>query len=172
MMRSALLRCLLTAALLLTLGAAAAEAQFEMIGAFRYHQGQPSSEEVDPSYAYTVSTSDFDDHAGRLIWACLSDGLNVMAVVGTFFAGDDDDDILVRYRVDAQPAPEARYWPLDLPNETAFMPMGMVHDFTAAAQQGRQLTLRLIDPYDGETVQYDYPLEGLSVVLSRLGCAG
>lgn len=166
-----ILRCMLGVALLLPLAAGAAEAQIETIGAFRFHQGQPS-EVDDPSHAYTVSTSDFDDHEGSLIWACLPDGLNVMAVVGTFFAGDEDDDILVRYRVDTNPAPTRRYWALDVENETAFMPMNMVGDFTAAALQGREVTVRLVDPYDGETVQYTYPLEGLAVVLGRLACGG
>lgn len=165
-----ILRRILGVALLLPLAAATAAAQSETIGAFRFHQGQ-SFEVDDPTYAYTVSTSDFDDHEGSLIWACLADGLNVVAVVGTYFAGDEDDDILVRYRVDSQPAPTRRYWALDVQNETAFMPMDMVGDFTAAALQGREATVRLVDPYDGETVQYTYPLEGLAVVLSRLGCA-
>lgn len=134
--------------------------------------------EVDPiddsdrSLAMTLSPEPSGGEYGSLAFKCLVDGLNVMIGWGSYFGGDSDDDVLVVYRFDSEPASSQQYWHL-FPgsNEMAWMPMDLVPQFIADAGQHRKVVVRVTDPLDGETKTHTYSLDGAAAMIDRLSCA-
>ena len=67
----------------------------QRIGDFTYYERLDDFDDTERSF---IATNGED--GGLLAWRCLSDGLNVVLNVETYYGGDDDDDIQVRYRFD------------------------------------------------------------------------
>src|SRR2546428_145955 len=48
---------------------------------------------------------------GTLAWRCSADdGRDVLLLLGTYFGGNSDDQVLVEYRFDSEPASEGGWW--------------------------------------------------------------
>lgn len=101
---------------------------------------------------------------------CYADDLNFGYTWGTYFGGDQNDKVLVDWRIDENEPVERSYWSLTR-NEAAWMPMDEVLRFVREARVGTVVTFRVQDPPDGETQTDQFSLRGLSEALSHLSCA-
>src|SRR5690606_39491338 len=107
-----------------------------------------------------------DNEAGGLGWKCMEDGLNVILVIGTYYAGDEDNDILVQYRFDHdEPGPQ-EYWTLLSGNEMAYLRMDRVAEFTERARMAHRVVVRAVVPSVNETRASVIELRGLDSSLS------
>ena len=140
-------------------------------GDFVYTHATDAMDASDRSYVFTPAT---DEPSMGIAWKCLRDGLNVLLLFGSkYLGGDSDDEIMVRYRVDQNPASETHYWKLFSGNKSAYMrDMERVPGFTQQAKSGTRLVLRVTDPLDRETFDLEFSLKGLTRALGRLPCAG
>lgn len=125
---------------------------------------------TDANSSFILSIADNEE--GALGWKCMEDGLNVILVIGTYYEGDEDDDIVVQYRFDeAEPAPQ-EYWALLSGKEMAYIRMDKVAEFTQHALESRRVVVRAVDPYDDETRTFVVGVRGLEKALRNLPCAG
>jgi hypothetical protein len=139
----------------------------EVIGAFTFLEKLDEFTDENRSIIYS-----FDEEGDKsLDWWCMSDGLNVIIDLNQYFGGDDDDDILVRYRFDDKPAVDFEYWRLLDSNETAYIRMNKVSAFTEAALASNEVLLEAADPFDDETIRFRVSLNGLREALGKLTCA-
>lgn len=124
---------------------------------------------TDANNSFILSIA--DNEAGGLGWKCMEDGLNVILVIGTYYAGDEDNDILVQYRFDHdEPGPQ-EYWTLLSGNEMAYLRMDRVAEFTERARRAHRVVVRTVDPYDNETRTFVISMRGLDSALRNLPCA-
>ncbi|WP_157956837.1 hypothetical protein [Salinicola aestuarinus] len=137
---------------------------------FSYFENHDDFDDSDRSAVSTPTES--SDRDASLSWECMSDGLNVIYTHGTYYGGDDDDDILVRYRIDEQEASDQMYWRLLVGNEASYIRMNRVDQFTEEAKAGSEIRLEAIDPLDGERLIDTFSLVGLSDALGKLSCYG
>jgi hypothetical protein len=140
--------------------------QDKQIGDFHVVMDTDALDDTHRSSVLTIALETSVTRSAAMGWKCMADGLNVIIVFDTYFGGDSDDDIFVRYRIDQSPASSTQYWRLLQGNESAYMPMKQVSSFTAAAKQGRKLVVRVTDPLDGETYEDEFSLNGLAAALS------
>jgi hypothetical protein len=124
---------------------------------------------TDANSSFILSIAENEE--GGLGWKCMEDGLNVILVIGTYYAGDEDDDIIVQYRFDqAEPEPQ-EYWALLSGKEMAYIRMDRVAAFTARALTSHRVVVRAVDPYDNETRTFVISMRGLDRALRNLPCA-
>lgn len=136
-------------------------------GDFSVSIAQDAMTDANNSFILSIA----DNEEGGLGWKCMDDGLNVILVIGTYYAGDEDDDILVQYRFDeAEPDPQ-EYWTLLSGKEMAYIRMDQVAGFTARALEAHRVVVRAIDPYDNETRTFVVSMRGLDRALRNLPCA-
>ncbi|HET6947856.1 MAG TPA: hypothetical protein VFJ45_08610 [bacterium] len=133
-----------------------------------------SKDEFDDSDRSFIFTPPLDADAARpdasLMWRCLEDGLNVIYYFGKYLAGDSDEEVRVRYRIDELPATGFAYWGMMSSNKGAWMPMHQIADFTALAQRSARIVVEVEDPVDNERVRDTFSLKGLSAALQTLSC--
>lgn len=151
-----------------TLSGANAFAKESRHGSFVYVENKDDFDGTDRSFIYTPSESSSRDAA--LSWRCMSDGLNVIYILGHYFGGDEDEDIQVRYRFDDQEPSAQQYWELLQGNEAAYIRMNRVSQFTEAAKRASVARFEAIDPLDGERLTDVFSLNGMSVALEKLPC--
>ena len=139
------------------------------VGDFTYIE---ASDDFDDSDRSTVITMAEGSDGGALFWACRSDGLNAILNVGKYYGGDEDDDILVRYRFDQNEAQGPEYWRL-FPgqNEMVYQRMDKVADFTSQAIMADTVIVEATDPLDSESKRFRFGLVGLEEILDLLSCA-
>lgn len=152
-------------------GAAAQEP--EPIGDFFFVASADPFEDDDRSMVATIEigADEYVDDNAFLAWRCLSDGLNVIYGFNSYMGGDDDDRVLVRYRIDSREATDFESWSMMQGNDAAWIPMHWVSQFTAQAMAGSKVVFRVTDPLDGETLTHEFSLAGLGQALTRLSCA-
>lgn len=121
----------------------------------------------DSNRSYILTYAD-DDSGGALTWRCMADGLNVVLNLGKYFAGDEDNDIVVITRLDSDPNSGEVYWRLLQGNTSSFMPTELLEAFTERARTASTLAVRAIDPFDDETLTFIFPIEGVSEALAAL----
>lgn len=138
-------------------------------GSFTYHEKADPIDDSDRSSIVTLPVDPVEGRDVRFGWACQADGLNVAFVFGKYFAGDEDNQVLVRYRFDRLAPSEPMYWDLSVNQEIAFLPMELVPTFTRAAKTASKLVLRVTDPSDGEVITHEFALNGVQGALLRLG---
>jgi len=138
-------------------------------GDFAYVEHIDDFEDTNSSFIYTTS-SNAEDREAMLMWRCFYDGLNVVYHFDSYLAGDSDDDLQVRYRLDNQEASETQYWQLLSAQKAAFIRMELVESFTKLAINGDELRLEVTDPFDGERIVDRFSLKGLEKGLSALYC--
>ena len=136
------------------------------IGAFYFLEQLDDFTDEDRSLIYSYD----EDNDNSLDWRCMEDGLNVVVDFDTYYGGDEDDDILVRYRFDDQPATEHEYWRLLTDKEAAYIRMNQVATFTRTALASGEVLMELVDPTDDETLRFRVSLNGLREALSQLPC--
>ena len=126
--------------------------------------------DVDRSLVYTASsTSEGRDAA--LSWSCMEDGLNVIYRHGKYLGGDEDDEVLVRYRIDAGTPYGPSWWGMLQGHEATWMPMSEIAAFTRQARAGGTVIFEVVDPLDGERLRDSFSLRCLGPALGRLSCA-
>ena len=109
------------------------------------------------------------DISGTLVWRCSADnGREVFLLLGTYFGGNGDDQVLVEYRFDSEPASEGVWWNQSTNKRGAFMPSEDVLSFTEHVKRAGRLVLRVTDPLDSETVTYVFTLQGFTVAYRRI----
>ena len=144
-----------------------AESQSRRIGAFSFQERLDEFTDEDRSLIYSYD----ENNDNSLDWRCMEDGLNVVVDFETYYTGDEDEDILVRYRFDDKPASEHEYWRLLNNNEAAYIRMNQVTTFTRAALASGEVLMELVDPADDETLRFRIPLNGLREALDQLPCS-
>lgn len=137
----------------------------EQIGDFFFMHNQ---DEFDDSDRSSIVTAD-EDGAG-LVWRCMEDGLNVMLYMDTYYGGNQNDKILVRYRFDRKEATDHKFWSLSTDHTAAFMGMSELHDFTFAALEASTVVVEAVDPLDGERNRFRFGLYDLNGALQLLPC--
>ncbi len=137
----------------------------QMIGAFHFTSSIDAFDEVDRSFFFQLGPK-ADLTIG---WKCMSDGLN-MIIMHKYLAGDRDDEVLVRYKVDDQPASESEYWSLYNNSKATMVPMSQVRSITERLKGANRLLIRVVDPADSEVLEDSFSLDGLSSALNRLSC--
>lgn len=135
------------------------------IGDFVFATAKDPIDDSNRSYILTYAE---DDAGGAMTWRCMADGLNVVLNIGKYFAGDEDNDILVITRLGSDENSGEVYWRLLQGNTSAFMPLDRVEAFTERAKTAGTLAVRAIDPYDDETLTFIFPIEGFSEALAAL----
>lgn len=98
----------------------------------------------------------------------MEDGINVVLLWGKYFGGDRLDRVQVTYRIDSQVAVGPRNWHLMTSKRAAWMPMNEIAGFRQALSRGQTITIRIVDPLDGETITTAFPLAGFNNVVRRL----
>ena len=136
------------------------------IGAFSFQERVDEFTDEDRSLIYSYD----ENNDNSLDWRCMEDGLNVVVDFETYYTGDEDEDILVRYRFDDKPASDYDYWRLLNNNEAAYIRMNQVATFTRAALASGEVLMELVDPADDETLRFRIPLNGLGEALDQLPC--
>jgi hypothetical protein len=165
-MRPAVLSCLVAISALTS----PAYAQ-ERIQDFYFVVSKDEFDDSDRSFVYTPALSADDTRSGaRLLWRCLEDGLNVIYRYDKYLAGDSDEELRVRYRVDDLAATDFAYWGMMTDNKATWMPMQRIQDFTATAMRGMKLVIEAEDPADSERVRDSFSLRGLGAALDYLKC--
>lgn len=155
-------------AALVLVTAFAAQAQ-PIDGDFIYSaQSDPFNDE-DRSFIFTTSTSS-SDRTVALTWRCMEDGLNVIYMHGKYLAGDSDDEVLVRYRIDSREPYGPSYWGMMQGHDGTWMPMDEIAAFTREARTGESVIFEVVDPLDGERLRDSFSLRGLAQGLARLSC--
>jgi len=145
----------------------------EQIGDFFYVISADPFDDHDRSMIATIElgADEYLDDNAFLAWRCLSDGLNVIYAFNSYMGGDDEDRVLVRYRIDGQEATDFESWSLMQGNDAAWIPMQWVSQFTDQAVGASKVVFRVTDPLDGETLTHEFSLAGLGQALSRLSCS-
>jgi hypothetical protein len=147
-----------------SLSATHADAQ-EQIGAFHFTSKVDAFDEVDRSFFFQLGPKQ-DLTIG---WKCMSDGLN-MVIMHKYLAGDRDDEVMVRYKIDDQPASESEYWSLYNSSRATMVPMSQVRKLTERLKVGSRLLIRVVDPADSDVLEDSFSLDGLTTALNRLSC--
>jgi hypothetical protein len=137
--------------------------QEEIFGAWMYIPSTDILTDANRSGVITANAS------GALTVVFLENGLHVLYHWGKWFAGDIDNDVIIQYRIDRSPPSVQHYWRMSADNKTAAMPLINVPGFLREVQMGNKIIIRVIDPYDGETITSEFSLYGLSAALNRLG---
>ena len=125
---------------------------------------------TDANSSFILSMAESEE--GALGWKCMEDGLNVVLAIGTYYEGDEDNDILVQYRFDDADADPQEYWGLLSGKEMAYIRMASVAPFTGRALEAERIVVRAVDPYDNETRTFVFGVNGLQDALENLPCAG
>lgn len=136
-------------------------------GDFSVSIAQDALTDANSSFILSIANNE----EGALGWKCMEDGLNVILVIGTYYAGDEDEYIVVQYRFDQEEAEPEEYWALLSGNEMAYIRMDRVAGFTQRALQARRIVVRAVDPYDNETRTFVVGTRGLEQALRNLPCA-
>jgi|GEM_PF-1493046 len=148
--------------------AGAAQSQEVLYGDFIYAENIDDFDDTNTSFIYTESSN--QDRNAMLAWRCFSDGLNIVYFFDKYLAGDDDEDVVVRYRIDRQEPSDRLYWQLLVVQKSAYMRMNMVDSFTELAIAGSEVRLEVTDPLDGERMVDNFSLKGLQDGLNDLHC--
>lgn len=159
---------IIPAVLLLLPAIAGAQSDFQQVGDFTVAIRVDAMTDADRSYATTDRLSG-NTGMEALTFKCLDDGLNVI-VETKYLAGDSDDEVRVLWRFAPDPASTPRYWGAMTGNRGWWMPMSLVTSFIETAKTRSEVTLRVVDPLDGETLTATFSLRGLGNALERLPC--
>lgn len=165
--RGDLRRRLLIATLFLAAPAAApaaASAQ-DGPGGFQHHPRTDDAGE-DRSLVATRSSD------GLLIlgWQCTATGMRTLVALGWRWVGNENHDILVAYRFPSGEPSVETLWRLADPGTVAWMRIGDIAPFTDAALDADSVHMTLSDPFDGESIEAVFGLDGLDDALALLGC--
>lgn len=104
-----------------------------------------------------------------IAWKCFSDGLNILLAHG-WMGGDNDDDVVVMYKFDDEPASSQKWYALQPNNEITIFDVGDVNDFTKKALASQKFLIRVIDPLDKDTITSSFEPKGLADALQKLRC--
>lgn len=157
-----------TMALVTALLAPATLAAQDGSGGFNVSRDKDPIDDTNRSRAMTgaIEQSDREPAFG---WQCMEDGLNIVYHFGTYFGGNDDNEVTIRYRFDDDPPSGTEAWQLLTGNRSVYVPMDQVADFTRRARQAKLLSIRVTDPLDGETHTDQFNLAGAAEAIEGIG---
>lgn len=137
-------------------------------GSFEVSHGKDPIDDTNRSLAMTgpIEVSDREPAFG---WQCMEDGLNIVYVFGTYFGGNDDNEVTIRYRFDDDTPSGTEMWQLLNGNRAVYVPMDQVDAFTRRARAAKLLSIRVTDPLDGETYTDQFHLTGASEAIAQMG---
>lgn len=137
-------------------------------GDFTIVRRQDPLDDANRSFTVTPALDPVGDREPVFGWHCMADGLNVVVNFDTYFGGDDDDEIQVRFRFDDSDPSDDTWWPLLQGNKSAYLPMDLVEAFTDRARRSDRLVVRVTDPLDGESYTDTFRLNGLANALKAI----
>jgi hypothetical protein len=155
-------------ALVTALLAPATLAAQEGTSGFEVSRSKDPIDDTNRSIAMTAAIEE-SDREPAFGWQCMEDGLNVVYNFATYFGGDDDNGVTIRYRFDEDPPSGTESWQLLTGNRSVYVPMDQVAEFTRKAQQARLLSIRVTDPLDGETYTDQFNLAGAAEAIEEIG---
>lgn len=100
---------------------------------------------------------------------CFDDGLNFI-LLHKYMGGDDADQIRVQLRFDNNEALDPIYFDVASGNHHSFSPLMSVPILTAGLARSSTVTIRAVDPLDGETVTDYFNLTGAKEAIFNLPC--
>ena len=130
-----------------------------------------SKDPIDDSNRTIAMTTAIEqsDREPAFGWQCMEDGLNIVYHFGTYFGGNDDNEVTIRYRFDETPPSGPEAWQLLAGNRSVYVPMDQVAEFSRLAQEAKLLSIRVSDPLDGETYTDQFNLTGAAEALKQMG---
>lgn len=104
---------------------------------------------------------------------CLPNGVGVRLEFGKAFGTASTTSVQVRYQFDTSPGQAPTAWALAFSgsNSTAQLAQSRVRQFVTKAKPSSEVTIRVIDPLNGEPVDITFPVKGLEAALAGLPCA-
>lgn len=132
-----------------------------------------STDRITDAVTRSVLIGHDDDDVSAVVFCPARAGGPVVALMHKYLAGDDDEDVRVTYRVDRRRAVGPAWGRLSADNRATFTD---VYDDDAAGAwapalaAGRELVVRVVDPYDGEVLESVHDLGGAARALRRLPC--
>ena len=160
----------------------------EKIGAFHYFQHKDDFDDTDQSFIFTleadsrlesllfggaeIASRGVDDNleTAALGWVCGGGEMLVGLSLRQPYTGDQDKQILVRYRFDEDDPSMMHAWDLSQ-NKHAVLPVRNEPAFTVAAKASNSVIVQAYDPFDGKSNRYRFSLSGFTRALSLLTCA-
>ena len=94
-----------------------------------------------------------------------------LVMAGQPYTGDQDNQILVRYRFDEDKPSRMHAWDLSPDRLAAFLLARNEPAFTVAAKASNSVLIQAQDPFDGKSNRYRFSLAGITHALSLLPCA-
>lgn len=140
--------------------------------AWEYHERKDAIDDSDRSHIAPRNSDILSSNGDTFLigFKCEFDGLNFM-VSHKYLIGDSDDDIRVYLRFDRGEA-QSYWWPLNVGNKITYADMSDVPGIVSAVKKSDRLTVRIVDPADGETMTSVFSLAGVTNSISKLSCAG
>ena len=133
-------------------------------GDFVHHE-RADEDGVDRSLVSTRS----EDGLTMLAWRCTDTGMRVLVALGWRWVGNEDRDILVVYRTESG-EPTETLWRLGETGTVAWLRIGDIAAFTDRALTADSMPMTLLDPFDGESREAVFGVDGLDAALDLLGC--
>ncbi len=157
-----------TMALVATLLAPAILSAQDGASGFEVTRGKDPIDDSNRTIAMTgaIESSDREPAFG---WQCMEDGLNIVYHFGTYFGGNDDNEVTIRYRFDDDAPSGTEAWQLLNGNRSVYVPMDQVEEFTRRAKSASLLSIRVTDPLDGETYTDQFNLVGAGAAIAEMG---
>jgi hypothetical protein len=138
-------------------------------GAFSFYREADEMTDEDRSFIFTEGDASGSRDLA-LLWQCMEDGVHLALRTG-YMGGNRDDQVIVRYRFDTDPASEDALWNQSSDSRGAFAPDDLVAELTARARTAQRVVIRITDPLDGEVKTRTFPLNGFTRAIDRLPCA-
>lgn len=157
-----------TMALVTALLAPGALAAQEVASGFDVTRNKDPIDDTNRSIAMT-SAIEQGDRTPAFGWQCMEDGLNIVYHFGTYFGGNDDNEVTIRYRFDDDAPSGTEAWQLLNGNRSVYVPMDQVEEFTRRAKSASLLSIRVTDPLDGETYTDQFNLVGAGAAIAEMG---
>ena len=117
------------------------------------------------SIAYTAPAA--GGRSAALAWRCMTDGLNIIYLIGRPVGADTDTTVGVHTRIDGGEADERR-WTLLEGHRAAYLPRAVIEQFTVQAIGAKRIELQVVDPQTGETYTDEFGLDGLRGALQHI----
>jgi hypothetical protein len=121
----------------------------------------------DNSFVSVVPNSQSAEFS--LGWKCFYDGLNTL-LSHSYLGGNNDDEVVVLTKFDDEQPSAENFYDLAADHEITYFDMADVPKFVDSAISADRVSIRLIDPLDGETMTESFGLKGLDVELRKLSC--
>ena len=141
-------------------------------GAWKHDSTKDDMTDEVQFYISATSRPTLDDRGnpltGTIAWRCGPErDREVFIILDKYFAGNDDDQVLVETRFDSMRSDSA-WWDLSRDKSGVFIPTENISAFTDRIKRSTRLLVRVTDPLDGEAITYSFNLVGFTTAYHRL----